>query len=91
MNAVDLLVEIIREHEPKDIWRDPPSIGYRMLGSTNRRGRGNMTRPWQRFFGASRILWTCGQGGRLARVSRERLASHGTSCCNRPSAKEAPE
>lgn len=36
MNAVDLLVAIIREHAPKDIWRDSPLAGYRMLGNTNR-------------------------------------------------------
>ena len=36
MNAVDLLVAIIREHAPEDIWRDSPLVGYRMLGNTNR-------------------------------------------------------
>ena len=36
MNAVELLVAIIREHAPEDIWRDSPLIGYRMLGNTNR-------------------------------------------------------
>ena len=33
---VDLLVEIIREHTPKDIWQNSPLIGYRLLGNTNR-------------------------------------------------------
>ena len=36
MTAVDLLVTIIREHAPEDIWQDSPLIGYRMLGNTNR-------------------------------------------------------
>ena len=36
MNPVELLVEIIREQSPKDIWRDSPLVGYRMLGNTNR-------------------------------------------------------
>ena len=36
MNAVDMLVTIIREHAPEDIWQDSPLIGYRMLGNTNR-------------------------------------------------------
>lgn len=36
MNPVDLLVTIIREHAPQDIWRDSPLVGYRMLGNTNR-------------------------------------------------------
>ena len=36
MKAVDLLVTIIREHAPEDIWQDSPLIGYRMLGNTNR-------------------------------------------------------
>lgn len=36
MNPVDLLVTIIREHAPEDIWRELPLVGYRMLGNTNR-------------------------------------------------------
>lgn len=36
MKPVDLLVSIIHKHTPKDIWRDSPLIGYRMLGNTNR-------------------------------------------------------
>ena len=36
MNSIDLLVEIIREHSPENIWLDSPLIGYRMLGNTNR-------------------------------------------------------
>lgn len=36
MNPVELLVQIIREQAPEDIWRDSPLIGYRMLGNTNR-------------------------------------------------------
>lgn len=36
MNPLDLLVEIIHEHSPEDIWRDSPLIGYRLLGNTNR-------------------------------------------------------
>ena len=36
MKAVDLLVEIIRDHAPRDIWQGSPLIGYRMLGNTNR-------------------------------------------------------
>ena len=36
MSAVELLVEIIREHAPEDIWQGSPLIGYRSLGNTNR-------------------------------------------------------
>ena len=36
MNPIELLVEIIREHSPENIWLDSPLIGYRMLGNTNR-------------------------------------------------------
>lgn len=36
MNPVDLLVEIIMEHVPEDIWQDSPLVGYRRLGNTNR-------------------------------------------------------
>lgn len=36
MNPVALLVEIIDEHGPKDIWSDSPLKAYRSLGNTNR-------------------------------------------------------
>ena len=36
MNPLDMLVEIIREHSPRDIWQGSPLIGYRLLGNTNR-------------------------------------------------------
>ncbi|MDE0207142.1 MAG: hypothetical protein OXP66_14090 [Candidatus Tectomicrobia bacterium] len=36
MNAVDLLVVVIKEHAPEDIWQGSPLIGYRSLGNTNR-------------------------------------------------------
>ena len=36
VNPIELLVEIIKEHSPKDIWGESPVIGYRLLGNTNR-------------------------------------------------------
>jgi hypothetical protein len=36
VNPVKLLVEIIKEHAPKDIWQGSPLLGYRKLGNTNR-------------------------------------------------------
>jgi hypothetical protein len=36
VNPVDLLVEIIKEHVPENIWLASPLLGYRQLGSTNR-------------------------------------------------------
>ncbi len=36
MSAIALLVDIIREHAPEDIWQDSPLIGYRSLANTNR-------------------------------------------------------
>lgn len=36
LTPIDLLVEIIREHSPEDIWQESPLIGYRLLGNTNR-------------------------------------------------------
>ena len=36
MNAVELLVQIIQEHAPEDIWQGSPVAGYRLLGNTNR-------------------------------------------------------
>jgi hypothetical protein len=36
VKPVDLLVEIIKEHVPEDIWMASPLLGYRKLGNTNR-------------------------------------------------------
>ena len=36
MNAIKLLVEVIKEHAPENIWLDSPVLGYRQLGNTNR-------------------------------------------------------
>jgi hypothetical protein len=36
VSPVELLVEIIKAHAPKDIWQDSPLAGYRILGNTNR-------------------------------------------------------
>lgn len=36
INPVGLLVEIIKEHSPEDIWQGSPLLGYRILGNTNR-------------------------------------------------------
>ena len=36
MNPVELLVEIIKEHAPEDIWQGSLLLGYRQLGNTNR-------------------------------------------------------
>ena len=36
MNPIELLVEVITEHAPEDIWQGSPLIGYRLLGNTNR-------------------------------------------------------
>lgn len=36
MTSIELLIEIIKEHVPQDIWQGSPLIGYRGLGNTNR-------------------------------------------------------
>jgi hypothetical protein len=36
MKPIELLVEIIKEHAPEDIWEGSPVAGYRRLGNTNR-------------------------------------------------------
>lgn len=36
VNPITLLVEIIKEHAPEDIWLGSPVAGYRRLGNTNR-------------------------------------------------------
>lgn len=64
MNPVDLLVTIIREHAPKDIWQDSPLIRYRMLGNTN---RGEIGEEFiRRFLDQHEIR--VGNGGRTSRT-----------------------
>ena len=62
VNAVGLLVEIIREHAPEDIWQDSPLIGYRMLGNTN---RGEIGEEFVRRYLAAHSIET-GNGGRTS-------------------------
>ncbi len=64
MNPVDLLVTIIREHAPEDIWQDSPLIRYRMLGNTN---RGEIGEEFiRRFLDQHEIR--VGNGGRTSRT-----------------------
>ena len=64
MNAVELLVAIIREHAPQDIWRDSPLVGYRMLGNTN---RGEIGGEFIRRYLAQNEI-EVGNGGRTSRT-----------------------
>ncbi len=64
MNPVELLVEIIQEHSPEDIWRDSPLIGYRMLGNTN---RGEIGEEFVRRFLAAHGI-TVGNGSRTSQT-----------------------
>ena len=36
MNTVELMVDVIKQHVPEDIWQGSPLAGYRSLGNTNR-------------------------------------------------------
>ena len=36
MSAINLMIEIIREHSPNNIWINSPLADYRRLGNTNR-------------------------------------------------------
>jgi len=36
MTPIDLLVEVIKEEAPEDIWQGSRLLGYRLLGNTNR-------------------------------------------------------
>ena len=64
MNAVDLLVEIIRDHSPRNIWQDSPFTGYRMLGNTN---RGEIGEEFIRRYLAHHGI-EVGNGGRTSRT-----------------------
>ena len=64
MSAVELLVEIIKEHSPEDIWIDSPLIGYRSLGNTN---RGEIGEEFIRRYLRSHGI-TVGNGGRTSKT-----------------------
>ena len=36
MNAVELLVDVIKDHSPESMWTNSPFEGYRRVGNTNR-------------------------------------------------------
>lgn len=73
VSPVELLIEIIREHSPEDIWRDSPLIGYRMLGNTN---RGEIGEEFVRRYLAAHGI-KAGNGGRTSetdiRISGTRI------------------
>lgn len=72
MNPVKLLVEIIKEHAPKDIWQDSPLAGYRILGNTN---RGEIGEEFvRRYLAQSKIKVT--RGLRTALTDADILKSH---------------
>lgn len=64
MDPIELLVEIIHQHSPEDIWRDSPLIGYRMLGNTN---RGEIGEEFIRRFLAAHGI-AVGNGGRTSQM-----------------------
>ena len=71
MNPVDLLVEIIKEHVPEDIWLASPLLGYRKLGNTN---RGEIGEEFVRRFLKEAGIPT-GNGGRTSRTDMQ-IAGH---------------
>ena len=62
MNPVTLMVEVIKEHAPEDIWIDSPLVGYRSLGNTN---RGEIGEEFIRRFLKEQGIET-GNGGRTS-------------------------
>ena len=36
MTPIELLVHVIKQHAPEDIWQGSALAGYRLLGNTNR-------------------------------------------------------
>jgi len=62
VNPVELLVEIIKEHAPQDIWQGSPLLGYRKLGNTN---RGEIGEEFVRRY-LKKAGITVGHGGRTS-------------------------
>jgi hypothetical protein len=72
VKPVDLLVEIIKKHAPKDIWEGSPVAGYRLLGNTN---RGEIGEEFvRRYLEVSKIK--CTRGVRTALTDMGILKSH---------------
>lgn len=71
MNPVELLVKIIKEHAPKDIWQGSPLLGYRRLGNTN---RGEIGEEFVRRYLKEAGI-TVGNGGRTSRTDMQ-IAGH---------------
>lgn len=71
INSVKLLVEVIKEFVPEDIWQGSPLIGYRNLGNTN---RGEIGEEFIRRYLASAGIEATG-GGRTARTDMM-IANH---------------
>ena len=71
VNPVELMVDIIKEHAPEDIWQESPLIGYRSLGNTN---RGEIGEEFiRRYLKAAKI--PVGNGGRTSRTDMQ-IAGH---------------
>jgi hypothetical protein len=71
VKPIDLLVEIIKEHVPEDIWQGSPLIGYRYLGNTN---RGEIGEEFiRRYLKEAGIM--VGNGGRTSRTDMQ-IAGH---------------
>ncbi len=64
MTSVELLIEIIKEHAPEDIWQGSPLLGYKKLGNTN---RGQIGEEFIRRYLAGVGIKATG-GGRTART-----------------------
>jgi len=72
VNPIKLLVKIIKEHAPKDIWQGSPVAGYRKLGNTN---RGEIGEEFvRRYLHESKIEAT--KGIRTALTDMDILKSH---------------
>jgi hypothetical protein len=72
VKPIELLVKIIKEHAPEDIWQGSPVAGYRRLGNTN---RGEIGEEFvRRYLAESKIEVT--RGMRTALTDMGILKSH---------------
>lgn len=63
-NSVELLIEVIKQYAPEDIWQQSVLIGYRVLGNTN---RGQIGEEFVRRYLANARIKATG-GGRTAKT-----------------------
>lgn len=63
IDPIDLMVDIIKDHAPENIWIESPLLAYRNLGNTN---RGEIGEEFIRRFVTAASIEVAAKGNRAA-------------------------